>query len=116
MDEKDFEISQKGIEKLLFKTIENVQEERDLSLERYRRQDEAMTTPEDFILQGKNAVDYLKVAADRSNTMLAAVKMMKEIVYKEGPVGGNQAGGLGGGSLDDENKRQILKIIHENNS
>jgi hypothetical protein len=117
MEDKNLDISQKGLEKLLVKSLENFQEERDLALERYRRQDEAMVNNEDFMLQGKVAVDYLRTAADRSNAILAVAKMVKEIVYKESPGGGgNQAGGLGGGSLDDENKRQILKIIHENNT
>ena len=118
MEDKNLDISQKGLEKLLVKSLENFQEERDLALERYRRQDEAMVNNEDFMLQGKVAVDYLRTAADRSNAILAVAKMVKEIVYKEGSSsGGNsQAGGLGGGSLDDENKRQILKIIHENNT
>lgn len=117
MEDKNLDISQKGLEKLLVKSLENFQEERDLALERYRRQDEAMVNNEDFMLQGKVAVDYLRTAADRSNAILSVAKMVKEIVYKEGTGSGvNQAGGLGGGSLDDENKRQILKIIHENNT
>ena len=113
MEDKNLEITPKGLEKLLVKSLDNFQEERDLALERYRRQDEAMVNNEDFVLQGKAAVDYLKTAADRSNAILLVAKMVKEIVYKEGNT--NQtSGGVGGSSFDDENKRQILKIIREN--
>ena len=112
MEDKNLEISPKGLEKLLVKSLENFQEERDLALERYRRQDEAMTSNEDFVLQGKSAVDYLKTAADRSNAIFAVAKLVKEIVHKEGAT--PQSGGIGTGSMDDENKRQILKMIRDN--
>lgn len=114
MEDKNLEISARGLEKLLVKSLENFQEERDLALDRYRRQDETILNNEDFILQGKFAVDYLKTAADRSNAILAVAKLVKEIVYKEGTT--PQSGGLGGGSFDDESKRQILKIIRDNNA
>jgi len=112
MEDKNLEISARGLEKLLVKSLENFQEERDLALERYRRQDETIQNNEDFILQGKFAVDYLKTAADRSNAIFAVAKLVKEIVHKEGVA--PQSGGIGGGSFDDESKRQILKIIREN--
>ena len=38
---------------LLDKSLKNMEEERDLSLERYRRQDETIVSPEDFVFTGK---------------------------------------------------------------
>lgn len=94
---------------LLDKTLKNLEEERDLSLERYRRQDASMNDPDDFILQGKFAVDYLKVAADRSNAMISIAKMVKDIVYKDGS--GESSGGASGGLMNDAMKREIFKYM-----
>jgi hypothetical protein len=112
MEDEKLDISQKGLEKLLVKSLENFQEERDLALERYRRQDESMTTADDFVVQGKNAVDYLKTAADRSNAIFAVAKLVKEIIYK--PEAGGQ--GSSSGSIDDEQKKEILKLLKESES
>lgn len=109
MENEKLDISPKGLEKLLIQSLENFQEERDLALERYRRQDESMTTADDFVVQGKNAVDYLKTAADRSNAIFAVAKLVKEIVYK--PEGNGQ--GTSTGSIDDEQRREILKLLKE---
>jgi hypothetical protein len=109
MENDKLDISQKGLEKLLIRSLENFQEERDLALERYRRQDESMTTADDFVVQGKNAVDYLKTAADRSNAIFAVAKLVKDIVFKPE---GNTQGGVNG-SMDDEQKKEILKLLKE---
>ena len=94
---------------LIGKSLKNFEEERELSLDRYRRQDETILSPEDFILQGKFAVDYLKVAADRSNAVMGIAKMLKDIVYKDATGG---AGGPGGNSeLSDATKREIFKYL-----
>jgi hypothetical protein len=70
-----------------------------------------MISPEDFILQGKFAVDYLKVAADRSNAMISVAKMLKDIIYKEG-----ESNNIDGSSdsMNDSLKREISKYIHSN--
>lgn len=109
MENEKLEITQKGLERMLVKSLENFQEERDLALERYRRQDESMTTADDFVVQGKNAVDYLKTAADRSNAIFAIAKLIKDIVYKT--EGNGQ--GTTSGSMDDEQKKEILKLLKE---
>lgn len=93
--------------KLLNDSLENMKEERELSLERYRRQDEQITTPEDFILQGKFAVDYLKVAADRSNSMLGAAKMIKDIIYKDD----SSNSSVNSNSMSDDMKREIFSLL-----
>jgi len=96
---------------LLDKSLKNMEEERDLSLERYRRQDETIVSPEDFVLQGKFAVDYLKVAAERSNSMIGVAKMIKDIIYKEGS--GSESVSSSG-APNDEMKREIYKYIKGN--
>jgi hypothetical protein len=93
---------------LLDKSLKNMEEERDLSLERYRRQDESIISPEDFVLQGKFAVDYLKVAADRSNAMISVAKMIKDIIYKDGS-GDNSSSNSG--SLNDNFKKEIFQYL-----
>jgi deoxyxylulose-5-phosphate synthase len=100
---------------LLDKSLQNMEEERDLSLERYRRQDETIVSPEDFVLQGKFAVDYLKVAAERSNSMIGVAKMLKDIIYKEGTSSETLSSS---GAPSDDLKREIFKYIKEdkNNS
>lgn len=96
---------------LIDKSLKNMEEERDLSLERYRRQDETIISPEDFILQGKFAVDYLKVAAERSNAMIGVAKMIKDIIYKDSE---NSDDSLTGSGLSDELKRKISNYVREN--
>lgn len=96
--------------KLLDTSLKNMEEERELSLERYRRQDETIVSPEDFVLQGKFAVDYLKVAAERSNSMVAVAKMLKDIIYKEGS--NNDSSLSSSGTPNDELKKEIFKYIN----
>jgi hypothetical protein len=109
MDNKEKPIDLESMFKeLLGKSLKNMEEERELSLERYRRQDETIVSPEDFVLQGKFAVDYLKVAAERSNSMIGVAKMIKDIIYKEGS-GSESISSSGAPS--DEVKREIYKYI-----
>tara|TARA_B100000963_G_scaffold361487_1_gene397170 strand:+ start:2512 stop:2868 length:357 start_codon:yes stop_codon:yes gene_type:complete len=112
MDNKD---NSKDLEsmfkKLLDTSLKNMEEERELSLERYRRQDETIVSPEDFVLQGKFAVDYLKVAAERSNSMVGLAKMIKDIIYKEGAESGTM---LSSGAPSDDLKKEIFKYINKN--
>lgn len=103
------EINQGGLEKLLVKSLGNFQEERDLALERYRRQDENMVSNDDFILQGKTNVDYLKVAADRSNAVFGVAKLITDILYKNDS--GKPGTEINGSS--DAQKREILTLLKE---
>jgi hypothetical protein len=96
-------------QELLDKSLKNMEEERDLSLERYRRQDEQIESPEDFILQGKFAVDYLKVAADRSNAMIGVAKMIKDIIYKDS---NTSESSNTTGNLSDNIKREIFERMN----
>ena len=100
-------VSKEGLEGLIDKFINNAEEERELALERYRRQDEQMQTPEDFVLQGKQTVDYLKTASERSNAILTAAKLIKDIIYVN-PEGG------GGSDLDDDMKKFMIEQMKDN--
>lgn len=113
MENKKVDISATGLEGLLAKSLDNFQEERDLALERYRRQDEMMQSADDFVLQGKFTVDYLKVAADRSNAIFGVAKLVKEIIHKDDS--GLNKGGAGPG-MGDAQKSEILRLIKEADS
>lgn len=105
-EKENIEITLGGLEKLLSKTLSNIQEERDLALERYRRQDEMILTAEDFVLQGKNNSDYLKTAAERTNAILIVAKFIKDITVKD------DAGKTpGSGGLSDDVKRELEKMM-----
>jgi hypothetical protein len=93
---------------LIDESLKNMKEERELSLDRYRRQDEQIVSPEDFILQGKFAVDYLKVAADRSNSMVGLAKMIKDIIYKDNASGESSGSSS---SMSDNMKKEIFQYL-----
>jgi hypothetical protein len=100
------EINQESLIKLLNQVEENIQEERGLALERYKRQEENLDdSPEGFALQGKNLIDLLKVAAERSNTLLNMSRMIASIVYKDTAM--NNSSDLSDDEIKAEIKRQI---------
>jgi hypothetical protein len=99
---------------LIDKSIENIEEERNLSLDRYREQNEQMTTAEDFVLQGKFAVDYLKLASDRSNSMINVAKMIKDIIYKDSNGGDGSGSSISGSG--DAMKKEIFKYLNTGKS
>ena len=106
------EISEDGIKSLLNNLKDNINEERNLALERFRRQDETIENNEQFILQGKYLVDFLRTASDRTDALMNLTKMITNIVYKD-------ENGAGKPMLnDDQVKSEILKMINssENNS
>lgn len=77
------EISEQGISSLMNMLKDNINEERNLALERYRRQDESIENNEQFILQGKYLVDFLRTASDRTDALMNLTKMISNIVYKD---------------------------------
>jgi len=79
--EKNVKISKEGYDQILNKVFLNIQEERNLALDRYRIQDEQIKTQEDFVLQGKDVVSYLKLASERTNSLLDIAKEIKQIAY-----------------------------------
>ena len=111
-NKKKVDISANGLEKLLDQSLGSFEEERDLAIERYRRQDEMMQSADDFVLQGRFAVDYLKIAADRSNAIFGIAKLVKDILYKDDSGPGGVKGSSGSG-VGDNQKSEILKLIKE---
>ena len=99
------EISKDRINEIFDKFIKNAEEERELALERYRRQDILMESAEDFVLQGKNTVEYLKTAAQRSDAMLDVAKLIITMNSKDATGSNTQA--LAG----DELKKQIKEAV-----
>jgi hypothetical protein len=100
------EINKEKVNELFDKFIKNAEEERDLALERYRRQDIQMEKPEDFVVQGKNAVDFLKTASQRTDSILEAIKLMSGIIYKD-----SSATGSSGQIKGDDVKKQIKEVL-----
>ena len=98
------EISKEKINEIFEKFIKNAEEERELALERYRRQDILIESAEDFVLQGKNAVEYLKTASQRSDAILDVAKLM---ITMGKDSTGSSAQTLGG----DDLKRQIKEAV-----
>lgn len=70
-------------EKLMSEVYKYKLEEREMALDRYRRADAQMDSAESFILMGKNAIDFLKQAANASDGIYNLAKEIKSIVYKE---------------------------------
>jgi hypothetical protein len=94
------------IDELIEKFIKNAEEERDLALERYRRQDMMIETAEDFVVQGKNAVEYLKTAAQRSDAILDVIKIINTSSVQ------NTNGSVS--TLDgDDLKKQIKEMVNK---
>ena len=106
------EINQDSLIKLVNQVEENIQEERSLALERYKRQEDGLDdSPESFALQGKNLIDLLTVAAERSNTLLNMTRMIAGIVFKDATL---QSGGSN--IDDDEIKAEIRRQIQNESS
>ena len=80
---ENLEISKDGYLNLLKKIYENKLEEREFALDRYRKADEQMESPEQFVLIGKNAVSFLNLASLSTNDLASIAKEIKSIVYKE---------------------------------
>jgi|ERR1035437_1399860 hypothetical protein len=113
---KKVDISPKGLEDLLNKSIESAQEDRDLALDRYRTEDETCNSTEEFAVKGKIMVDFLKLAASRSDFIFGVAKLVKDIVYKDDssiPGNKNTSGGSNNKSDGDAEKSRLLKALKE---
>jgi hypothetical protein len=103
------EVSEDGIKSLLNNLKDNINEERNLALERFRRQDETIENNEQFILQGKYLVDFLRTASDRTDALMNLTKMISNIVYKD-------ENGSKPVLNDDQVKSQILKYLESSDN
>lgn len=107
---KKYEIDtdKESISKLLNDVRDQSIEERNLALDRFKRQDSAIDSDEQFILQGKLLTDLLKVAAERTDSLLNIIKIQVGVVYKDDGTGSN-SGGFG--MSDDDLKKEVQKQL-----
>jgi hypothetical protein len=98
---------------LLNKILKNKEEERDLALDRYRKVDESMESNEHFVVMGKNAVAFLRLASDNTNDLMNLSKDIKSIIFKDAEKG---LMGPGNAVNDDMMKKMIDSIESEKKS
>ena len=110
-EDKKVKITKDGYDYLLNSVFLNIKEERDLALDRYRTQDQQMTSPEDFVLQGKDVVSFLKLASDRTNALLAIAKEVKEIAYANEL--NAKSVSINSTTTSDEERKEMEKFIKE---
>lgn len=111
MSKSELEFSQESMIRLLNTIQEKTLEERDLALDRFRRQDAEIDDGNAFFLQGKILVDYLRVAADRTDALFNLLKLQAGIVFKtDGAT--NTASTLS----DDDIKKAIQKQLTESSA
>jgi len=113
-EDKKVKITKDGYDYLLNNVFLNIKEERDLALDRYRTQDQQMVTPEDFVLQGKDVVSFLKLASDRTNALLAIAKEVKEIAYANEL--NAKSVSINSTVTSDEERKEMEKFIRETNA
>lgn len=102
------DLSQEVYIELLNEIYTKTLEERDLSLDRYRFQDEQMQNPDDFILQGKNAISFLNHASTRTDALFNISKEMKSIIFKDN---GANDGANSGAAMSDEKRRALADFL-----
>lgn len=105
---KEIKIDENSYLMLLNKIFKNKEEERDLALDRYRKADEAMENNDHFMMVGKNAVSFLRLASDTTNDLSNLAKEIKSLVFKESD--NPQGGGVG---QTDAQMRAIIDLIKQ---
>ena len=92
---------------LLNKVLTNKEEERELALDRYRKADEKMETNDHFVVMGKNAVSYLRLASDTTNDMFNVAKEIKSVIYKDDLQAGSTL------AINDETMKMVIDQIKQ---
>src|ERR1039458_1189776 len=105
--ENKLDLSQDYYLKLIEKILKNKDEDRELALDRYRKSDEQMETPEQFALMGRNSAAFLKLASDSTNDVAEIAKELKTLIFKDDSVAGGTSG------FDDNSKKAIIDKILE---
>lgn len=104
---KEIKIDESSYLMLLNKVLTHKDEERELALDRYRKVDEKMETNDHFVIMGKNAVSYLKLASDTTNDMFNVAKEIKSIIFKDdAPSNINLA-------INDDTMKMVIDKIKE---
>lgn len=102
---KEIKMNEDSYLMLLNKVLTNKEEERELALDRYRKADEKMETNDHFVVMGKNAVSYLRLASDTTNDMFNVAKEIKSVIYKDD----SQTASIG--SINDQTMKMIVDQI-----
>lgn len=104
---KDIKIDENSYLMLLNKILTNKEEERELALDRYRKVDEKMETNDHFVVMGKNAVSYLRLASDTTNDLANLAKEIKSIIFKE------ESQNTSIGTVSDSTMKAVIDKIKE---
>jgi len=99
------ELNTDSIILLINMVCDQIREERDLALDRFRRQDETIDGPDAFYVQGKIMAEYLRIAAACTDALNNLTKLVTSIVFK-----GEMANGTPLTS-DMDLKKEILKQL-----
>lgn len=108
---KDIKIDENSYLMLLNRVLKNKEEERELALDRYRKADESIQSNDHFMLLGKNAVAYLRLASDTTNDLANLAKEIKSIIFKESENSGNMSA-----VQSAEQTRAIIDLAKESDS
>ena len=106
MSSKKIDVSQEGYVKLINEIFRNLEEERNLALDKYRLYDQKMDGPQDYVMMGKPAATFLNLAASRSDALFNMSKEIKALVYtkSEGDTGATGASGT-------DSERKLLEEL-----
>ena len=104
---KEIKMNEDSYLTLLNKVLTNKEEERELALDRYRKADEKMESNDHFVVMGKNAVSYLRLASDTTNDMFNVAKEIKSVIYKEDSQPGSAS------SINDETMKMVIDQIKQ---
>lgn len=105
MAAKKVEINEESLIHTLNLVVDNIIEERQYALDRFRRQDENIDSNEQFMLQGKTVLDFLKSAQDSTEKLFNIVKLQASIVHKTTLASSSST------LSDDDIKKEIQKQI-----
>ena len=104
---KDIKMNEDSYLMLLNKVLTNKEEERELALDRYRKADEKMESNDHFVVMGKNAVSYLRLASDTTNDMFSVAKEIKSVIYKDDSQTGSSL------AVNDETMKMVIDQIKQ---
>ena len=104
---KEIKIDKDSYLALLNKVLTNKEEERELALDRYRKVDEKMETNDHFVVMGKNAVSFLRLASDTTNDLSDLAKELKSILFKD------DSQGAASSPVNDATMKAVIDKIKE---
>jgi hypothetical protein len=104
---KEIKMNEDSYLMLLNKVLTNKEEERELALDRYRKADEKMETNDHFVVMGKNAVSYLRLASDTTNDMFSVAKEIKSVIYKDDSQAGSSL------AINDDTMKMVIDQIKQ---